>query len=270
MRVHVFQTGSLIGNQTFMRGSSWRSLLRARRDFEFPAYSFVVEHPDGPIAIDTGMTAKLRSPRPWVQRRFVPRPMVEEEIGPRMRAVGLDPTDVRTVVMTHLDWDHAGGLAHFPNAEVLVHRPEHAFASTRMGKLRYEPELWPAGFRPTLFDLDDGPYGPFPNSHAVTADGTVRIVPLPGHTIGQVGVIVRTDDVRLFFTADHMLRQDWFCEDLAAGNLLGLGIFFPKLARETSRRIHSFISDVPTVMVPSHDAGVPQRLAAMEPLEVGR
>jgi N-acyl homoserine lactone hydrolase len=266
LRVHVIETGRLVGNRSFLRGDGWSSLFRRPQDLEFPAYSFIVEHPDGHIAIDTGLSARARAPRPRLQRRFVPRPGAAEEVGSRMRAIGLRPEDVRTVVLTHLDWDHAGGLAHFPAAEILVHRPEWEFAATFLGMQRYEPRLWPVGFAPTLYDLDPEPYGPFPNSRVITADGAMRIVPLPGHSIGQVGVIARMGDVRLLFCADHVLRQDWFLEDYGAGRLLGLGIFHPQLAVQTSRRIHQFVSDVPTVLIPSHDDEVPDRLAAMEPV----
>lgn len=263
--VHVIETGRLTGNHTFLRAAGWSSLLRRRRDFEFPVYSFIVEHPDGHIAIDTGLSADVKAPRPALQRRFVPSPTETEEIGPRMRAIGLRPEDVRQVVLTHLDWDHAGGLAHFPNAEVLVHRPEWDYSRTVFGRQRYEPALWPTDFAPTIYDLGREPYGPFAESKTVTADGTVRIVPLPGHTVGQVGVIVGIGDFRLLFCADHVLRQDWFVEDYAAGRLLGLGIWNSKLAVETSRRIHRFMSDVPTVLVPSHDEEAPDRIATMEP-----
>jgi N-acyl homoserine lactone hydrolase len=266
-RVHAIQTGRLIGNETFLRGEGWASLLRRRRDVEFPAHAFAIERPEGLILVDTGLHPGVRSPRPRVQRRLVPNPVERLEIGLAMRAVGLDPADVRTVILTHLDWDHAGGLADFPRAEVLVHRPEWEFAQTFRGKQRYEPRLWPDRLAPTVYELDREPYGPFPSSKAVTADGAVRLVPLPGHSIGQVGVVVRSGDVRSFLVADHVLRQDWFLDDYAAGRLQGLGAFFPEQARETSRRIHDFIESVPSVLVPSHDAETPARLAAMEPVE---
>jgi N-acyl homoserine lactone hydrolase len=268
IRVHAVETGRLVGNETFLRAEGWSSLLRRRRDYGFPVFSFVIEHPDGPIAIDTGMSTRARSPRPLLQRRFVPDPISCSDVGPGMRALGLDPADVRRVVLTHLDWDHAGGLAHFPHAEVLLHRPEYEFAATRAGRWRYEPRLWPPGFVPTVFDLDPEPYGPFQSSMTLTDDGAVRVVPLPGHSIGQVGVIVRIGEVRLFLVADHVLRQDWFLDDYAAGRLLGLGVFHARQARETSRRVHELMETVPTVLVPSHDTEVPTRLRAMEPVEV--
>jgi N-acyl homoserine lactone hydrolase len=266
VRVHVFQSGRLIGNKTFLRGRGWASLLRRRESFEFPVYCYLVEHPDGHVLIDTGLRPAVQVPR--AQRRFVPHPiaMPEDDLRSQMLARGLSPEHVTTVVVTHLDWDHAGGLSAFPDANVLVHRPEYEFASTVMGRMRYQPRLWPTGFEPTLYDLDPVPCGPFPHSKAVTADGDIRLVPLPGHSIAQVGAIVRSNGHALLFAADHMLREDWFVEDYRAGQHLGLGIFFPELARETTRRIHQFARSTPTVLLPAHDTAAPARLRALQPL----
>lgn len=270
MRVHAIQTGRLVGNKTVMRGEGWSSLLHRRKRYEFPVYTYVVEHPEGLIAIDTGLSAAVRVPRRHQVLLSAPAPVIEpgEEIGPQMRASGLSTEDVRMVVVTHLDFDHAGGLEHFPNAEILVHRPEYEFSCKFMGRFRYQPGLWPSWFDPALYDLDPEPYGPFPKSKALAESGDVRLVPIPGHSIGQVGVILQTNGVALFFSADHALRQDWFLEDYDAGRLLMLGaLFFPKAAAETSRRIHAFVEEIPTVFLPAHDAEAPARLAAMETLK---
>ncbi len=260
MKVHVLQTGTLRGNETFMRAQGWPAgLLRRRADRAFPVYSFVVEHPDGAIAIDAGLAAGVVVAR-W-QRRFVPT-VID---GPRplqdvIHARGLDPAAVTRVILTHLDWDHVGQVGCFPNAEILVHRPEHEAATARSGAIRYKTDLWPAAFTPTLYDLGDDPYGPFPHSLALTERGDVRLVPLPGHSAGQVGVVVHDDDTKLLFAADHVLRHDWFVEDHAAGRHLGLGIFYPHQARETSHRLHRFLADTNAILLPSHDSDVPARL----------
>lgn len=262
MRIHVFETGLLSGNRTFLRGESWRSLLRSRRPYEFPVYSFVVEDEDGLIAIDTGLGPTPKVPR--VQRRVVPVPVSHSasDLPAQMRDAGLDPADVRTVLLTHLDWDHIGGAGHFPNAEVLVHRPDLEFARTRMGRLRFHPELWPAGLRPEAYDLDPTAFGPFPASRRLGLRDHLVVVGLPGHSPGQIGVVVETGHRRLFLAADHILRADWFSEDWDAGRLLGLGIFDAESARETSRRVQGLARDCDAVILPSHDTETPARLAA--------
>ena len=88
-----------------------------------PIYAWLIEHPEGLIVVDTGETARAGEPgyfprwhpyfklavREWVQP--------EDEIGPRLRALGFSPDDVRWVILTHLHTDHAGGLAHFPRSD---------------------------------------------------------------------------------------------------------------------------------------------------------
>jgi N-acyl homoserine lactone hydrolase len=244
---------------------------------EWPVLVYIIEHTNGHIAIDTGMNAEGWTFPFWTQPVAV-SPIIEceeEEIGPRMKAAGLDPADVRTVILTHLDLDHVGGVGWFPNAEILVHRPEYDFASTSkfIGKIRYQPKRWPSEFDPTLYDLVDESYGPFPKSKMLRGYKDLRIVPLPGHSIGQVGMVLRTNGKALFFTADHVSRQDWFVEDWAVDRLFGL-VFsnlwmrrYRKLAAETSRRIHHFTEEAPTVLLPAHDADAPRRLEQMETIQ---
>ena len=264
--VHVFETGRLRANKTFLRGEGFSSLLRPVESIEFPALAFVIEHPEGLVAIDTGLSGDVTTPRRF--RGFSPAPTTighELEIGAQMRRRGLDPADVRWVVLTHLDWDHTGGLHHFPAAEVLVHRPEHEFARTWLGRARYRPSLWPDHFEPRLYALEEEPVGPFPASRAVSSTGDLRIVPIPGHAPGQVAVVYETGGETLLFSADHMLRADWFIEDLAAGRTIMLGAFGQSDARVTSLRLQAFIRERPTVVLPAHDSQAPARLARREP-----
>lgn len=264
--VHAFETGRLVANKTFLRGEGFGSLLRRVEPIEFPALAYVIEHPEGLLVIDTGLGAQTPAPRAF--RGFPPEPQpmaTAEEIGPRMRERGLDPSEVSRVVLTHLDWDHTGGLHHFPNAEVLVHRPEHEFARTRIGRSRYRPTLWPADFDPTVYDLDPEPFGPFAQSRRLTERGDVHIVPIPGHSPGQVAVVYETGAEALLFAADHMLRGEWFSEDLAAGRSLMLGAFGKKAARDTTRRLGQFVEERPVVLLPAHDSDAPRRLVRRAP-----
>jgi glyoxylase-like metal-dependent hydrolase (beta-lactamase superfamily II) len=60
----------------------------------------------------------------------------DQEIGPKLRTLGVGPRDVRRVVLTHLHMDHDGGLAHFPDSEILVSRRELHAAHGWMSRLR--------------------------------------------------------------------------------------------------------------------------------------
>jgi glyoxylase-like metal-dependent hydrolase (beta-lactamase superfamily II) len=266
MRVHAIQTGRLATKSEVFRGRNRLAIPMAlfrRRWFEFPVHAYVIAHDDGHIVVDTGASHTMPT-FPGVFRKFIEP---NDEIGPQMRAKGLRAEDVRLVVPTHLDVDHAGGIGHFPNAEIIVHRPEYDYASTFMGKQRYAARAWPTWFKPKLYDLRSEPYGAFPQSRSITDRGDVTLVPIPGHSIAQVAVVAKTDGPLLFFAGDHMIRQDWFAEDVAAGRFSqALHFNSPKTAAETSKRIRDFVREFPTVLVPAHDDEAESRLTSLEPL----
>ena len=261
MRVHAVQTGTVAIRPNQVRGTGpgparlLNTLVDSRWTEPLPIYAWVIEHPEGLIVVDSGETARVnekgyfpgwnlyfrRNVREWIEP--------EEEIGPRMRALDLSPGDVRTVIMTHLHTDHAGGLAHFPQAEILVDRRAYEVATGRFGQLLgFLPRRWPDWFRPTLVDLPPRPLGPFPRSLDLTAEGDVTIVPTPGHTEGHLSVIVRGNDTTFFLAGDASYLKQTMVEQQVDG--IGLSA---ATARLTLRRIAHFVAQQPTVYLPSHD-----------------
>ena len=79
------------------------------------AHSLLVERPDGLLLVDSGFGADdLADPRRLGQPfRALTRPVLDphETAASRIRELGLDPADVTDIVLTHLDLDHAGGIA---------------------------------------------------------------------------------------------------------------------------------------------------------------
>jgi N-acyl homoserine lactone hydrolase len=235
----------------------------------------VVEHDDGHIVIDTGMTHSLVD-RVMASSRVLRRGLdvsvePDDEIGPQMRARGLRPEDVRLVLPTHLHFDHAGGIEHFPNAEVLVHRTEWETRTNWLEKMAYswdcqDEECWPASREPALYDLAPQPYGPFEHSLALTDQGDVVALPTPGHTKGHVAIAVRTPDLTLLFAGDHLLRQSFYvadaCRDKRTPN------FYARLTADTNRRLRRFVDQFPTLVLPSHDTEAAQNIERWEPLKI--
>src|SRR5437879_605277 len=96
-------------------------------------HCLLVEAGDSLILVDTGFgTREVANPRARLGTPFTavahPRPRADETAIAQVRALGLDPADMRHIVLTHLDLDHAGGLADFPDAEVHVFETEHGAA----------------------------------------------------------------------------------------------------------------------------------------------
>lgn len=166
-------------------------------DRTLPVNVFLVEHSAGLCLVDTGQSSDAGLlgyfPRwhPYFRlARFELGP--HDEAHAQLRVAGADPHDVRWVVLTHLHTDHAGGIAAFAHAEVLVARAEWERAAGLRGRLRgYLPERWPADLEPTLVDFGGPPRGPFAGSFDLAGDGRLVLVPMPGHTPGHLGVLVR-------------------------------------------------------------------------------
>jgi glyoxylase-like metal-dependent hydrolase (beta-lactamase superfamily II) len=165
---------------------------------------------DGLVLIDSGFSAEdARDPsRVPAHFRAVLRPRlaVDESARHQIEALGYNPEDVRHVVLTHLDLDHAGGLVDFPDATVHVHTREHAAATTRgtlREKNRYLPVQWAHGPSWQLHDERGDTWRGLPAIARLPGlDADVGLVALPGHTRGHAGVVVRAGDRWLVHAGD--------------------------------------------------------------------
>ena len=276
VEIHAIQTGT-VAVRTRQRAGKGPGPLRlaatlADRNWTepMPIYAWLIEHPEGLIVIDTGETARVNEPgyfpawHPYF--RLGVREWVEpsQEIGPRLKELGFSPQDVRWVVMTHLHTDHAGGLAHFPNSEILISQVEFGNASGFMGRVRgFLPNRWPEWLAPRLFELEPRQFGPFPQSLPVTEAGDLTIVGTAGHTKGHVSVVLDEGDHAILFAGDTSYTEGLMVDQVTDGVAPD-----QRAARETLRRIRELAKSRPTVYLPSHDPESSARLLARQPTGV--
>jgi len=107
--------------------------------------------------------------------------------------------DVNTVVFSHLHFDHIGGIADVLNADFLVSRDEWQQLSEpnpeRDYFFRTHIQLPGAKWRPIDFTATEDPLlEPFGGCYDVMGDGTLMLLPTPGHTVGSLSMLVRSDD----------------------------------------------------------------------------
>jgi len=277
MRIHAIQTGTVAIKTRQLQGRGRGPLRRVNTlldptwSAELPIYAWVIEHPEGLIVVDTGETAQASTggyfPRWSPYYRFGVRLKVapEHEIGPQLRARGLSPKDVRWLVLTHVHTDHAGGLAHFPHAKILLSRREYDDAARLGGQLRGSlPQRWPAWFAPRLIQFAEQPVGPFPTSFPLTHAGDVLLVPTPGHTMGHLSLLLHDGPSTLFFAGDTSYTQQLMLDGVIDGVSADVGA-----ARQTLLRIKQLAREQPLVYLPSHDPAAAARLEARQAITFG-
>jgi glyoxylase-like metal-dependent hydrolase (beta-lactamase superfamily II) len=217
-------------------------------------YGWLLVGDDGPLLVDTGPSSGEHA-RDFHRVRL--EKGADQALDRALVAQDVDPSDVRTVVLSHLHTDHAGGLHHFPDNHILVSRTELDYAAGLRGRLRgYPNKRWPAWFSPATVDLPLAPLGPFPQSLPLTAAADVVLVPLPGHSPGQVGVLVTDGDHSVLIAADSSYTES----AMLRGVVSGIGAD-EAAERLTLERIRSYAAQTPTVYLASHDPETAARLA---------
>lgn len=187
-----------------------RSLLKPRG--RLTCTSLLVENSESLVLIDTGLGLRdVAAPYSRLSGFFLT--LVKPEFREEMTAVrqiqrlGFDPRDVRNIVLTHLDFDHAGGLDDFPWATVHllgIERDDARRQKTWLDRQRFRPQQWSTEGNWQTYAAGEGePWFGFDcvrDLHGLSPD--ILMVPLVGHTFGHSGVAVRTDEGWLLDAGD--------------------------------------------------------------------
>ncbi|MEJ8636221.1 MBL fold metallo-hydrolase [Streptomyces sp. NPDC006475] len=172
------------------------------------AHCLLVVTGSGLLLVDTGFgTGDIANPRRLgAVFRKTARPRLEPAFTAvhQIRELGYDPRDVQDIVLTHLDLDHAGGLADFPDARVHVMADEYRAAMRRDSRLdtaRYVTAQWGHGPRWIIHDTADSTWHGFAASPVVRSPD-VLMIPMPGHSRGHCAVAVQQPERWLLHAGD--------------------------------------------------------------------
>jgi glyoxylase-like metal-dependent hydrolase (beta-lactamase superfamily II) len=170
------------------------------------------------VLVDTGFGLKdVATPKKRLSGVFLAliRPELREKMTAfcQIKALGFDTRDVRHIVLTHLDFDHAGGLDDFPEAEVHLLEQENDAAlaqRTILDRMRYRPAQWSTRSNWRIHQRGRGePWFGFESVRDLgSLSEEIFLVPLTGHTFGHCGVAVKRDRDFLFLAGDAYFHHD--------------------------------------------------------------
>ncbi|HXA37666.1 MAG TPA: N-acyl homoserine lactonase family protein [Phenylobacterium sp.] len=210
-----------------------------------PVPFYVIEHPDGVALFDCGLPTAMADPEDSYLRQLRSQDLdvtfgPQDTVTSHLERLDIDPARVRYVVLSHLHFDHAGGLHQVPNATLVVQRREWEAGFDRDLSRRY--------FLPTrFFDLGH-PVKLVDGEHDLFGDGRVVCIPSFGHTPGHQSVRIRSA------LGDHILVAD-ACYNAEVAQARRFPDYSDPAAMNASLDRLLALREAQTVMVFGHDPG---------------
>lgn len=206
-------------------------------------HCLLIETEEGLVLIDTGLGLDDVVGGPArLGRMFwhIVRPQLAEAETARrqIEALGFDARDVRHIVLTHMDVDHAGGIGDFPNATIHVLAREHEAATTRAHlkeRDRYRPAQWAQSPTWSLYEPEGERWRGFDSVRALTGLGPeILLVPISGHTRGHAAIAVEQSHGWLLHAGDAYFHRDQMADTPCCP--FGLRLFEAAMALDNQQR----------------------------------
>lgn len=170
-----------------------------------PINAYVIEHDDGLVLFDTGQDRAS-----VVDPNYLPAGIVgamyrrtaraeipaDQTLTAGLARLGYSPSDVSTVVVSHLHQDHIGGLPELPHARIIVHSAEwntvHARGAELAGIMARHIDVPGRRWDKIEFREDrSSALAPFTESFDLFGDESMVLIPTPGHTPGSLSMLIR-------------------------------------------------------------------------------
>jgi N-acyl homoserine lactone hydrolase len=171
-----------------------------RGEVTIPSPCFLMEHERGLVLMDTGLVPAAAEDPHGVYGAMADELKLSltraQCVDRQLEAIGFKTSDIDYVIMSHLHWDHTGGMYLFPQAKFFI----------MAGELQYA--YWPLPAAPLFRREDIEPTRGFDWTEIETpefdffGDGSLRILHMPGHTPGNASLVVRLASRTILLAAD--------------------------------------------------------------------
>jgi len=226
MKIHHLNCGSLCP----CGGKLPKSIFPS----ELVCHCLMIESEQGLILIDSGLGKKdIENPKRLglISSILGIKKDLKLSAIDQIKNLGFSKNDVRHIIPTHLDLDHAGGINDFPNAIVHTSKSEYSsalFPKSINEKTRYRQSNWNENTKWQIYDDKAKSYGEkwFGFNSVREVEGLpsdILLIPLPGHSKGHFGIAIQNNEGWLLHAGDSYFNTNEI--SLNRKPLLGLSIF---------------------------------------------
>lgn len=243
------KSGLVIGGESFFE------------DYTISHSAILIEHAQGNILFDTGLGSHIDEQ--FLEMPAFLQPLLEYNfIEDAQSQLVNSSLNIKSIILSHLHWDHAGGVEDFPDSQVWTSKQDLDAAKLRdEGSLKSQLDdtsiLW------NYVKYENTPYENFSQSLDFYGDGSLVIVPLPGHTTGSLGIFVNLrSGKRYFLTGDATYSLLGFSKPAEKSFMLKYAIDSDrKELINTILKVHYLIKNHPDLtVIASHDAELQNKL----------
>ncbi len=234
----------------------------------FYAMWSMLEHPEhGYILFDTGYSDRFieetksfpSSIYRWITKVFVEE---KEYVRNRLTVMGIDPKEIKHLVLSHFHGDHTCGLKDFPNATIYTSRVAYEYTINYPKLFAFSKAIL-KGHLPEDIDqrlcfvedctkVKDAIFG---HKYDLFGDGSIYAYDLPGHAAGQIGICFATDKNSYFLVADACWNRKSIEGNVMPSGIVKTFIHSWKDLKSTIEKLYRYHKENPEVIiVPTHCA----------------
>lgn len=229
MKIHVLHTGEVRVSPYLPFGGDNCNLLKAsgmtiskEEWIWLPVSVYLIEHPKGLILVDTGWHRDM-SPEGVYDKKAQIKSLgsrvlynvnqgqipLGEAVDEQLATMGIKPSNLDYVLLTHLDCDHANGLRAVKDAKHILVAAEELECARKNGFIRYKKKWWEGVDMQTI--VWNGTEGPAGKSFDLFGDGSVKMINIPGHCDGLCAVKITREDGKyvLLFSDGGYATKSW-------------------------------------------------------------
>lgn len=238
----------------------------SRKKIAFDAIVGVIKHPEkGVILFDTGYSKRFyEETRTYPEKLYAQITKVyiqeQEELAHQLIQMGIQPNEIKHIIISHFHADHVAGLKDFPNATFYCSnkayqqvKQKDGFSAVKKGLVK---GLLPDDFdtRVQLIEESSEIEHPFfGKAHDLFGDGLIQLIDLSGHAAGQVGALLKTKDKDTFLVADACWLSKSYQELIFPNSIVRLFFDSWTAYKKNLTKLHHFHKAHPEIkIIPTH------------------